>query len=90
MSQIKKNLKKLREKIFKDTANDEVKIVAVTKTRSTNEIKEAISCGVTSVGENKVQEAEKKFQQLGVSVEKRFIGRLQSNKIKKQQPFLIQ
>ena len=60
MSQIKKNLKKLREKIFKDTANDEVKIVAVTKTRSINEIKEAISCGVTSVGENKVQEAEKK------------------------------
>ena len=83
MSQIKKNLKKLREKIFKDTANDEVKIVAVTKTRSINEIKEAISCGVTSVGENKVQEAEKKFQQLGVSVEKRFIGRLQSNKVKK-------
>ena len=83
MSQIKKNLKKLREKIFKDTANDEVKIVAVTKTRSINEIKEAISCGVTSVGENKVQEAEKKFQQLGVSVEKRLIGRLQSNKIKK-------
>ena len=83
MSQIKKNLKKLREKIFKEAANDRVKLVAVTKTRSVNEIKEAISCGVISIGENRVQEAEKKFQNLNISSEKRFIGRLQSNKIKK-------
>ncbi len=83
MSQIKKNLKKLREKIFKEAANDRVKLVAVTKTRSVNEIKEAISCGVISIGENRVQEAEKKFQNLNISAEKRFIGRLQSNKIKK-------
>ena len=83
MSQIKQNLKKLKKRIFKETTSDKVKIVAVTKNRSINEIKEAISCGVTSVGENKIQEAEKKLQQINASVEKRFIGRLQSNKIKK-------
>lgn len=83
MSQIKKNLKKLREKIFKEAASDDVKLVAVTKTRSIKEIKEAISCGITSIGENRVQEAEKKLHDINVFAEKRFIGKLQSNKIKK-------
>ncbi len=83
MSQIKKNLKKLREKIFKEAASDDVKLVAVTKTRSIKEIKEAISYGITSIGENRVQEAEKKLHDINVSAEKRFIGKLQSNKIKK-------
>ena len=83
MSQIKKNLKKLREKIFKEAASDDVKLVAVTKTRSIKEIKEAISYGITSIGENRIQEAEKKLHDINVSAEKRFIGKLQSNKIKK-------
>ena len=83
VSQIKQNLKKLKKRIFKETTSDKVKIVAVTKTRSTNEINEAISCGITSIGENRVQEAEKKFQHINPLVEKRFIGRLQTNKIKK-------
>ncbi len=83
MSQIAENLKRLRKKIFKETANDKVKIVAVTKTRSTKEINEAISCGIVSIGENRVQEAEEKLQQIKTPTEKRLIGKLQSNKLKK-------
>jgi hypothetical protein len=57
--------------------------VVVTKTRSVEEINEAISLGIKSIGENRVQEAEKKFQKISKEVEKRLVGRLQSNKIKK-------
>ena len=83
MSQISQNLQIVRKKIFKQAAKDTIKIVAVTKTRPATQVNKAISCGVTSIGENRVQEAEQKFQQIKSPVEKRFIGRLQSNKVKK-------
>ena len=83
MSQIAQNLQKIRKTIFKETANDSVKIVVVTKTRPVGEINKAVDSGVLSIGENKVQEAEEKFKQMRAPVEKRLIGRLQSNKIKK-------
>ncbi len=83
MSQIAQNLQKIRKTIFKEAAKGSVKLVAVTKTRHIKEINEAISCGVLSIGENRVQEAEKKFQKMTQKVEKRLVGRLQSNKIKK-------
>ena len=83
MSQISQNLQIVRKKIFKQAAKDTIKIVAVTKTRPATQVNKAISFGVLSIGENRVQEAEKKFQQIKYPVEKRFIGRLQSNKVKK-------
>ena len=35
---------------------EDVLLVAVTKLHSTDEINEAIACGITDIGENKVQE----------------------------------
>ena len=64
MSQISQNLQIIRKKIFKQAAKDTIKIVAVTKTRSATQVNKAVSCGVLSIGENRVQEAEKKFQQI--------------------------
>ena len=63
----------------------EVKLVAVTKTRTVQTIKEAYRCGIKSIGENRVQEAGSKFETFKEmpGLEKRFIGHLQSNKIKK-------
>ena len=63
----------------------EVKLVAVTKTRTVQTIKEAYRCGIKSIGENRVQEADSKFETFKEmpGLEKRFIGHLQSNKIKK-------
>mgnify|MGYP000938054525 CR=1 FL=1 len=38
-----------------------VEIVAATKTRDPKTINETIQCGITNIGENRIQEAEKKF-----------------------------
>ena len=83
MNQIAKNLKKINRQILKNAIGAPPTLVAVTKTRSIKEINEAISLGIKSIGENRVQEAEIKFQKISKKVEKRLIGRRQSNKIKK-------
>ena len=83
MSQIAKNLKRINRQILKSATGLPPTLVAATKTRSVQEINEAISLGIKSIGENRVQEAEKKFQKISKEVEKRLVGRLQSNKIKK-------
>ena len=65
---------------------DHVKIVLAGKTRTDEEIKEAILAGAEIIGENYVQEAEKMYKILGESakqVEWHMIGSLQKNKINK-------
>ena len=59
-----------------------VKIVAVTKTKPFKNIVEVYQLGITSIGENRVNDAIKKFESSEnmPEVEKRFIGHLQSNK----------
>lgn len=71
---IKENIAKLRI-----PAN--IKLVAVTKTRTIEEIKKAIEFGITCISENRVQEAKQKFPFL-TKVEKHMIGHLQNNKVK--------
>ena len=83
MSQIAKNLRKVNQQILKNVTGSPPALIAVTKTRSVKEINEAISLGIKSIGENRVQEAEVKFQKISKDVEKRLVGNLQSNKIKK-------
>ena len=60
-----------------------VKLVAVTKTRSVEEMATAVGAGVTDVGENKVQEAEAKKPELQASARWHLVGHLQKNKAKK-------
>ena len=83
MSQIAKNLRKVNQQILRNVKGSPPTLIAVTKTRSVEEINEAISLGIKSIGENRVQEAEAKFQKISKGVEKRLVGNLQSNKIKK-------
>jgi len=62
-----------------------VKLIAVSKAASLSQIEEAIRCGVTEFGENRVQDALNKMQQLSpntVSVNWHLIGHLQTNKVK--------
>ncbi len=61
---------------------EDITLVAATKTRTADEIRQAVQCGITIIGENIVQEAEAKFSQLP-DVEKHFIGHLQTNKVRK-------
>lgn len=67
------------------TGERRVKLIAVTKTQGFQTIKAAYDCGLKSIGENRVQEAESKFESFAnmPEIEKRFIGHLQSNKVKK-------
>jgi PLP dependent protein len=60
-----------------------VKLVAAAKTRSPQEILEAIEAGITVIGENYVQEAENAYRVVGNRVAWHFIGHLQRNKVKK-------
>lgn len=60
----------------------EILVVAATKTFSVVTIKEAIACGITDIGENKVQELNEKYPFLKNDVNFHFIGHLQTNKIK--------
>ena len=60
---------------------DEVLLVAVTKTRTAEEINEAVEAGITDIGENKVQEILDKFDYVK-QVRWHMIGHLQTNKVK--------
>lgn len=83
------NIEKIRERVKKAAikANrdpEDIKLLAVTKTRSIETIEEALSYNIEFIGENKVQEAEDKIPSLiGKFKEFHFIGHLQSNKINK-------
>lgn len=83
---IKDNLLYINDRIneakTKSGRKDNVELIAVTKTVDVDIIKEAIAAGVTDIGENKVQELEKKIPLLGNSVNYHMIGYLQSNKVK--------
>lgn len=52
---IKNNIQAIRE-----TVGDGVKIIAVTKKRTIDEIGEAIKAGITDIGESRLQEAKRK------------------------------
>ena len=65
-----------------------VQLVAVSKTRSDEEIMEAYRAGHRLFGENKVQELVRKWESLPKDIEWHFIGHLQSNKMKFIAPFI--
>jgi len=60
-----------------------VQLVAAAKTRSPEEVLEAIQAGVEIVGENYVQEAEAMHEVVDKNARWHFIGYLQKNKVKK-------
>jgi hypothetical protein len=87
VSEISENLARVREGI--ETAalrcgRDllKVRLVAVIKTVEAERVRQAISAGVKILGENYVQEAQKKIEILGHNVAWHFIGHLQTNKAK--------
>src|SRR3989338_5099559 len=90
---IKDNLQKVKErislvcsKINRDPGS--VTIVCVSKGRGIEQIKEAIETGITDIGENKVQEAKRKYgdlrtpQRSGGRIKWHMVGHLQRNKVR--------
>jgi pyridoxal phosphate enzyme (YggS family) len=75
----------IREQVKKilDELPEGVMLVGAAKTRTPEEILEAIEAGLEIVGENYVQETEKAFEVIGKRAKWHMIGHLQSNKAKK-------
>lgn len=88
-AQIRENLARVKERIQKALVragreNEEVKIVAVSKTKPPELIRYAIESGIKDIGENRVQEAIPKIEAVGKDkVVWHLVGHLQTNKAKK-------
>ncbi|MFZ5947724.1 MAG: YggS family pyridoxal phosphate-dependent enzyme [Stygiobacter sp.] len=84
---LEKNIKIVWDKIsnacFKCGRNvSELRLIAVSKTQSSDLILEAIKLGLNNFGENKAQELKQKAEQINFDVIWHFIGHLQTNKVK--------
>ena len=85
-SDIEYNLKAIREDIAEAAIKsgrrpEDIDFMAVTKTVDEMYINHAIDCGITLIGENKVQEMLRKKPNLKLTgVRKNLIGHLQTNK----------
>lgn len=80
---IAKNIKSVT-----DIIPNNVKLVAVSKTKSINLIESAYRAGQRDFGENKVQELVNKFENLPKDINWHMIGHLQRNKVKYIAPFI--
>lgn len=61
---------------------ENVKLIAVSKTKTIEEMKEAYDVGIRDFGENKVQEIQNKYSNFPSDVRWHLIGHLQRNKVK--------
>ena len=77
------HIENLKDKAAENSgrSGSDVLLVAVTKLHSVDEINEAIDCGITDIGENKVQEILNKYDAVK-PVRWHLIGHLQTNKVK--------
>ena len=75
-------------RITKELNNKNITLVAVSKTKSTEEILELYKLGQRNFGENYVQELTEKYESLPKDIQWHFIGHLQSNKVKYIAPFV--
>ena len=80
---IDSNINKILSKI-----PNTVELIAVSKTKSNDEILEAFNSGQVSFGENKIQEMVKKQESLPKNIKWHMIGHVQSNKIKYMSSFV--
>lgn len=84
---IDENVRRIRHnveeaKVKSGRENEDIRIMAVTKTVPYERVNYAAGLGITLLGENRVQEFLQKKEQYVNNAEIHFIGHLQSNKIK--------
>ncbi len=78
---ISDNLKKVKSRIDSVQSSQDVELIAVSKTRSINEIQQAVDAGQIHFGENYLQESIDKIKHFeGNGLVWHFIGPIQSNK----------
>jgi len=74
--------------LFKKSIPENVNIIAVSKTKPVEKIKQIYDLGHKDFGENKVQELVKKHEELPGDINWHLIGKLQRNKVKYIAPFI--
>ena len=80
-------IKERIEDLYNELSED-INIVAVSKTKTIEDIMNAYNCGQRLFGENRVQELTDKFNNLPKDIKWNMIGHLQSNKVKYIAPFI--
>jgi len=80
--------KETYQQLIADLGSHQVELVAVSKTKTVEEIKELYDMGQRDFGENYVQELVEKQVHLPTDIRWHFIGHLQSNKVKLIAPFV--
>jgi pyridoxal phosphate enzyme (YggS family) len=87
VSNILANVEQVRQRVAaaarrsgRDPAD--VTIIAVTKTRTVEEMQQVVAAGITHLGENRVQELKAKYPAFGGDITWHLIGTLQTNKAK--------
>lgn len=83
MGNISENFRKVQ-----DTIPSGVSLVAISKTKSNEDIMEVYDCGQRVFGESKAQELVPKYEELPRDIEWHMVGHLQSNKVKYIAPFV--
>ncbi len=84
---IENRLKQIRLRIQNacarvDRSPDDVRLLAVSKTHGPEHIREAVACGLTVFGENRVQEAKQKIPMCQNRIAWHMVGHLQNNKVR--------
>ena len=76
------------ESVKKSFVNPDCALIAVSKTKPLEDLREAYAAGIRDFGENKVQEIQAKQPEMPADTRWHMIGHLQSNKIKYIAPFV--
>lgn len=86
MMNLDKNITLIKNKIVQakknSIYNQDVQLIAVTKTVESDIINEALNYEIDNIGENKVQEIQRKYDKINKPVKWHLIGTLQTNKVK--------
>ncbi len=80
-------IKERIENLYNELSED-INIVAVSKTKTVEDIMNAYKCGQRLFGENRVQELTDKYNNLPKDIKWNMIGHLQTNKVKYIAPFV--
>lgn len=80
IEQVKRDIERVCEKLGKST--NAITLLGVTKTYEADVINASIGYGITDIAENKVQEIQRKYDDVVKGVKWHLIGHLQTNKVK--------
>ncbi len=85
MSKVEENIRAIKQKIAAAAGRagrrpEEIKLMAITKTVPDELVRQAVAAGVDMIGENYVQDAQRRIEKVATTIPWHFTGHLQTNK----------